>query len=158
MERLFLFLPVISHPKGRLDESELSIAFACQGIGWVAFAVENYNARIFGNGGRCPVIGRPCWDAVVLETGTPLSGPVGQLALFVQKVRQVGLLISELLANAVKVVAEVLKHIRMGAQLISVNRRVAGNAPGPLVVVNDHEVARHFKETIHAAHNDHVDI
>lgn len=111
MERLFLFLPVISHPKGRLDESELSIAFAGQGIWRVAFAVENHNAGIFGNEGRCPVIGGPCRDAVVLETGAPLSGPVSQLALTVQKVRQIGLFVSELFANAVKVVAEIRQHI-----------------------------------------------
>ena len=75
-----------------------------------------------------------------------------------QEVRQIGLLVSELLTNAVKVVTEVLKHIGVGTQLVSVHRRVARDAPGPLVVMNDHEIAWHFKEAIHAARNDHVDI
>ena len=95
---------------------------------------------------------------MVLEARAPLGGPVLQLALLVQEVRQVGLLVAELPADLVEMATEVLQHIRVGSQLEAVHRRVAGDAPGPLVVVDDEEFARLGEEIIQAAGDDHVHI
>jgi hypothetical protein len=64
------------------------------------------------------------------------------------KVRQIGLLVAELLADF-SVAAEIFQHIRMSAQLEAVHRRVAGDAPGPLVVVDD-ESRRAGEELVQA--------
>ena len=95
---------------------------------------------------------------MVLEAGTPAGGPVLQLALLVQKVRQVGLLIAELLANFGKVAAKVFKHVGVRAQFKTVHRRIAGNAPWALVIVNDQELARLGKKVIQASGDDHVHV
>jgi hypothetical protein len=63
-----------------------------------------------------------------------------------------------LLANAVKVISEIFKHIRVRAQLIPVDGRVASYAPWPFVVVNDHELAWDIKKSVKATHNDNVHV
>ena len=77
---------MLSHPKRWLDEPESSIALAGQGIGRIAFAMKNHNARIFGNLRGGPIVGGPTWNAVVFEAGAPLRRPVSQMTLAVHKV------------------------------------------------------------------------
>jgi len=77
---------MLGHPKRWFDEPEFSIALAGQGIGRIALAMENHNARIFGNLRGSPIVGRPTWNAVVFETGAPLRRPVSQMSLAVHEV------------------------------------------------------------------------
>jgi transcription elongation factor GreA len=109
----FLFFPMFSHPKRGLDESEFSIALASQCIGWIALTMKNHNACIAWNLGRRPIIGGPAWNAVILETRTPLGRPISQFALSVHKVRKISLFISEGFSNAVKVLSKVCQDIGM---------------------------------------------
>ena len=75
-----LLMPIISNPQGRFDEAKAPVTPPGQGVGWVALAVEDDDARVGRNKRRFPVIGGPSGDAVVLEAGAPVLRPVGKFA------------------------------------------------------------------------------
>ena len=54
--------------------------------------------------------------------------------------------------------AKIVQHIGVRAQLEPVDRRVAGNAPGAFVVVDDEKFTRLGEEIVQAAGDDHVHI
>ena len=122
---------MLAHPERRADVAKAPVAAAGQRVGRVAFAVKDDDACARRYGGRLEVIGGPARNAVVFEAGAPLGGPVGQPALAVQKVREIGLLVAELPANGFKVRAEMLQHVGVRAQLEAINKRVT-RSPRPL--------------------------
>ena len=149
---------MLAHPERGADVSKAPVAAAGQRVGRVAFAVKDDDACARRYGGWLEVIGGPARNAVVFEAGAPLGGPVGQPALAVQKVREIGLLVAKLPANGFKVRAEMLQHVGVRAQLEAVDGGVARDAPGALVVVDDEKFARLGKKLVQAADDDDVNI
>ena len=147
---------MLSHPSCWLYEAETPIATPCQSVWRIALTVENHNACVMGHEWWRPIIGGPIWDAVVFETGAPLSGPIFQFTLLVQHIRKIGLLIAELLTNFVKVTAEILKHIGMCPQFEAVYGRIPRNTPRPLMVMDDEEFTGVGEEFIQRPCNDHI--
>ena len=139
--------PMVGHPGGGFDVAQPPVTPPGQGVGWIAFAVEDHNACTGWNKWRFPEIGGPRRNAVVLEARAPVLGPIGKFALPMQKIRQVGLLVAELLTDFREVGAKIIEHIRMCACLEAVHRRIGGDAPGALVIVN-HEKAAGMGEKI----------
>lgn len=154
--------PSLFDPFCGLDMAKALVATAFQSVGWIHLAVKDHNARVGGRYRLFPVIARPSRNAVVLEAGAPSRRPVIQLALLVQKVRQILLLIAVLGPHFFGVSAEILQNISMCAQLKTVDRGVADNAltktPKARVVVDDAKFTGQGKELIHAADNNHIKI
>ena len=121
--------PVVCDPGGGFDVAKTTIATASQGIWWIAFAVENNDPCAVWNERLFPEIAGPCRYAIVFKAGAPGFGPISQEALLVHVVRQVGLLVAKALADAVKVLAEIVQHIGVCTQFEPVYRGVAGDAP-----------------------------
>jgi len=105
-----------------------------------------------------PVVTRPRRDAVVFETWTPSRRPVGQLALAVQMIRQISLFVAELLSNLVCLGFEVFEHIGVCAQIEPKNRRIAGDAPGALVIMNDQKFTRMIKKRRQVTCDHHIQV
>jgi len=117
-----LLAPVAGDPARRFDMGKALVAPARQRVGRVDFAVEDDDARALGHEGRLAVVGGPGRDAAVLEAGAPAGGPVLELALAVQEVREKVLLVAVLAAHLVDVGAKVRQRVGVRAQLEAIDR------------------------------------
>ena len=110
---------MVGHPGGGFDVAQPPVTPSGQGVGRIAFAVEDHNACTGWNKWRFPEIGGPRRNAVVLEARAPVLGPIGKFALPMQKIRQVGLLVAELLTDFREVGAP---RVELGTSSLSATR------------------------------------
>ena len=120
--------------------------------------MKDHDPRAFRHEGLAPVVGRPGGYAVVFEARAPGGRPVGQLALPMDIVGQIGLLVTKLPAQGNLVCNEMIENVCVCAEREAVHRGVTGHTPGPTVVLDDQELARHGEEFVETVDHDNVEI
>ena len=111
----------MGYPIAGQNPPPIPIAVACQGFGWVDFAVEDDDARIGRWRWRTPVVGRPSGDAVVFKASAPVGRPVLQLAFALHPVREIGLFVAEFVADLGKVSTKLGQQFGVAPQFKTVN-------------------------------------
>ena len=116
------FSPMLRYPRCGLHISESTVTPPGQRIGWVDFTMKNQDARALWNCWGTPVVAWPTRNTMIFKAAAPSIGPIAQLTLAMQPVREKCLLMPEVTSDISLFCPELGQQASMRAEAKAVNR------------------------------------